>query len=789
MNLQNFAERVLILRRLLALTLFSTATLVIGNIVVLGLPQAREVLFSLDDHDGASWRLFGWLVFAHLYWATTAWFVARLLIGRRFPIEFVEVPHVNPSGPDKHDSFTEFCARWIPRVLGLLATLPFSITMIGVHPLFGSILTALGLAFLAFVWSRRYFDKLIKNKQLPGLVDEPIVKIGHATRRGVHYAYFDTLGSKGTCTLLILFLISFLTLGLLWAYPIGFGRCVGAPALLLIALGSWTLMGGMVLSYLPRTRNLPTLNWVPLVLFLVAAGVDNHPVARPANAGLGSKLSDWRADRPGMNEQFTKWMGRHTPGEPVYMVVIAGGASRAAYWGAVAMAQVEDAARLINGQKDKRRFASNIFMISGISGGSLGAAAFVTALAATPPEQATLTTTLETYLGKDFLSPTLGMMLYPDLVQRFIPAALPRTDRSYALERAWIDDWKVAGLATAADWWSDNLTAPYRAAPDRNLPSMVLNTVRLEDGRRILQSNLKFELPDAFDLLANGFETCDLTLAGAVHNSARFPYVSPAGQVRVTRSKKEAEQGESAQGCPPAEQGRKPWVWGHLGDGGYHEVSGAATLADVIETLRDKGLLLKTDQGLMACNFEKKCVSPVVIVVLDNAPVTEGPAWRRTADGKPREIDQQQLANSFPLSEITSPPLGLVYGWQSNSERAERRLQRLAGPAPEHYVELRFPLHPGVRRPSMNWVLDQESRWLLKSESVHARALINLSAMPPAEGTCPKVQNHSAFWQPDKRFWKLDFESWKCGVPHNPTEAALLANLQRLYKLVLVKQP
>jgi hypothetical protein len=106
------------------------------------------------------------------------------------------------------------------------------------------------------------------------------------------------------------------------------------------------------------------------------------------------------------------------------------------------------------------------------------------------------------------------------------------------------------------------------------VPALFLNSTHVETGKRYLTTSLVRAAPtpppgrssrtlhDARDLL--DILQSDIPLSTAVHNSARFSYVSPAG--RIQRS-------DSAE-------------FGHLVDGGYFENSGLATLREVLEVVR-----------------------------------------------------------------------------------------------------------------------------------------------------------------------------------------------------------
>ena len=669
-----------VLRFLLWMALFPLLTVLVGNGVLLGVAQAREALFALDDVAGTSTLRLALFFVAYLYWALAAWLCARLMYGRRFP-------HDPTDGwSAAQQELGNRLARWLPRGLGLVATVPLAVAMFRIDKRYGLALSVLAAGFLAFVvWRHR----------LPLLGDPG------RQPKGSHLRYFDHMAPAARTCVATMVGLSWLLFVLLWWKPVEVGRAVGSPALLLVALGGWTLFGSLALSYWPNAHRWPTLNWLPPLALLVFSSFDNHPVAgtrRDADQSA-TPSTDWRPQRPLLVDHYRRWISAQRAGEPVYFVAVAGGASRAAFWGGMVLGQLEDQAR-----GKSQRFADNIFMISGISGGSLGTAAFVSMLAAQPtgPD---LTPKLEAWLGQDFLAPVLGAMLFPDLAQRFLPVfdALHPTDRSLALEKAWSKGWRAAaGSPPQADWWDGPLVAPY-GDRTRRLPSMVLNTVRLEDGQRMLQSDLRFALPDAFDLLDDRFDTQHLTLAGAVHNSARFPYISPAGRVSL-----------------PADGIHKRAPWGSLGDGGYHEGSGAATLADVIELLmREKLIVSDGPRGLRACSAAspagEACPHPVVVLMLDNQPEAYGPNWRRGIDGRPLEPDPLRLQAGWPLPEFSAPPLGLLRAWTSHSVRAEWRLARLAGDDPRRYVELRLPACPRQRPPSMNWQLADDSRERMKT--------------------------------------------------------------------------
>src|SRR5262249_1889373 len=268
-----------------------------------------------------------------------------------------------------------------------------------------------------------------------------------------------------------------------------------------------------------------------------SAWVENHntPIGPPP------VIATARIDhRRSLAEQWARWKAAldtsACAGGPIYLVAASGGASRAAFWTAEILTKLEQEFR-DRSPGHTTCIARSIFAISGVSGGSLGAATVVSLLA---DEQVrgvkwpSLPDTAAAFLENDMLAPVAGYLLFPDLIQRLLPFPVYRADRSRGLERTWQADWddlertwKGAGQAAPTNWFAGSLDDLYKGDRADVLPSLFLNTTRVEDGRRVLQSNIAFMPDDTYDLLSNGFLTKDLTLAGSVHNSARFLYVSP----------------------------------------------------------------------------------------------------------------------------------------------------------------------------------------------------------------------------------------------------------------------
>jgi hypothetical protein len=320
--------------------------------------------------------------------------------------------------------------------------------------------------------------------------------------------------------------------------------------------------------------------------------------------------------------------------------------------------------------------------------------------------------TADRFTGRDHLSTLLGFLLFPDLLQRILPFPWRFWDRSRGLEEVWVNDWdellRACGLdaASVRNPWSDALTAlSARGDASRQLPVLALNSTALGAGQQVLQASFSLPRPDVFDVLDRRLATDSLTLAQAVHNSARFPYLSPAGVVRLKTRK----------------------VWDRLGDGAYVEASGALMLSQIIQVLSDENLIREDRapgdradrrscrENLADCYIRR---SQIRILVLDNTP-TDGSAYLCGRPGPGRDVASSLVQNVPrkgravwpPGAEVWSPPRGAFGTREGRGLSAAVDLRSWADGCTAHFAELRLPQPPDrVQPPSMNWMLSRASR-------------------------------------------------------------------------------
>jgi hypothetical protein len=716
--LQNRGE---FLTKVFFLAFFSFATVAFGNIVILWVDPATETVeaFTIDDY---SHLICFWS--ALFYWGLCAWYTARLMLERSFaPFDYI-LPCVSKR-------FAARVIKWTPRVLGLLAVVPIALLLLFDARMKNTSLwlrlvpLAVGALLLGFfVFRRKAFGEFVVP--LPAEPD-------------YGYQRFQMLTMNGRILVLLLFGLSVTVLVALLINGVTVARWIGSPAILLFALGSWALFGGFVLLYLPMSFGFPAWTPWPFVLAAVfSLWMENHnvpigtppkPSASPAGWMRPELEQHWQAWRTALDKTDCK-------SRPIYLVAMSGGATRAALWGSYVLSTLEDEERqLAAAHRREPCFARNIFAISGVSGGSLGAAAFVSLLAQEQLAQrhwSRLRQASHDFLRQDVLAPILGYMLFQDGAQRFLPYPFTSLDRSHGLENAWIRDWsdtvvtklpQARGSTTAAvNWFAQPMRDLYADGRNLTLPSLLLNTTRVANGRKVVQTNLNFTPEEAYDIYDKDLLTADLTVAGAVHNSARFTYLSPAGLVWQLNYKKE-----------------KAIPWGYVVDGGYFENSGAGTLAPMIRRIT---------------KYDSTNAKRLVLIIFSNDP-SDGesdyvcpdtakdlePRRKGERETWPRFLQERHPKPSRFGIEVSAPLIALYQTRTSRAHAASvvarNAIDRDTACGTRRVIELRIPMAPSKADDlPMSWFLnDRSQEELERLVSADADA-----ANTPARRLCENVE-------------------------------------------------
>lgn len=550
--------------------------------------QGQDLLrISAERGFFSLWNIF--FVAGAIALGLALWYSARLLLGREFS-----------SYPLDLDA-TRWGREWLPRLLG--GSVPFSVAVgfffVDTSQRLNTL--ALGVVFLLiavglvwfFIRRRQWFMKSSR-----AMLDSRVVR----------------LDSRSRLVAVCAVSLSFVLLASFMIWPVWMPQTLGAPAIVVLGFAGISLFGSMVLTYAFLAKGQPSGTALFLVLAIVFAYFnDNHWVRLTDDA-----IS---IERPSPAKRYTEWRDSHQAAplidgrEPVILVAASGGGIRAAYWTASTLAALER----IEG------FGDNLFAISGVSGGSLGAATY-TALKHQQLATAQTADTLQRVrevLGEDFLSPVVAGFLFPDLIQRFIPIPVSWADRQRFLEKSWED-----ALGSRPNPFSEAFTTLYGQEHQASLPSLLLNATVVDSGRRAVVSNIDVsKFTDTVDLLGDDYSTQRARLSAAAGMSARFTYVSPAGTL-------DGPEGKI-----------------RVVDGGYFENSGAATAMDLLTNLDVDGNKLFP-----------------ILVLIRNDPQAPSVCNRSGAESRPQAEDS---ATSDFLTEISSPIRALLNARTARGRLAE----------------------------------------------------------------------------------------------------------------------
>jgi len=360
------------------------------------------------------------------------------------------------------------------------------------------------------------------------------------------------------------------------------------------------------LSYWSDVYRIPCIMIVAFVALTVSLldANDNHTIYRAAPRGVEARGAN--TSPPALEAEFVRWYEarpgrlRYGPDRryPIYIVAAQGGGIYAA---------IHTASVLGSLQEQCPTFAKHLFAISSVSGGSLGAAVFAGLLPhqqgqdpAAPtaecrdtpvPYRGSLIDLAERVLYKDMLSPLVGALLFPDMLQFLLPYPIHSFDRALRFEKAFEQVFGEALEENNSEGASNFLAARYRDHwnPTAASPALVFNTTEVGSGRRRLVAPFVFSgsdvefLPiwDDAETERSGAKLSNLPVSAAAILSARFPWITPAGSFydQELDSKTDAPKRDG--------KGRPVLTKIRLVDGSYFENSGVATALDLMRSMED----------------------------------------------------------------------------------------------------------------------------------------------------------------------------------------------------------
>ncbi len=422
-----------------------------------------------------------------------------------------------------------------------------------------------------------------------------------------------------------------------------------------------------------------------------------------------------------LEDAFTQWKTAQAgcPGVdggavPLVLVAAPGGGIRAAYWTASAMQD-------LFGSDGTSCASRRVFAMSGVSGGSVGTAAWVATTASNHERGGIDQTPRATvaFISEDrSLASTLVGMLLRDSFQPLIGLGKSGLDRASLMENGWEES---AGVFTHEGGGSISFQELGEGLDW--VPAITLNGSSVRDGCRVLVSNVGM-LPGALPpdcQAAPGLKTPAGPVSGAIDPflglngtqdadpgncpagggsvtrfgmrattaallSARFPYVTPSGAIRRCFSGSELVSYDV--------------------DGGYYENSGLLTVVQIWEEL---ALLVDVHnaglEGGPAPGGSSSLTAPIEpwIILLDNH-------YRTSAISAPPRRPLELLVPLITKSETLS---------QTALEQVAARAMSDAddggtGTAPT-YFRLAPGAEPGVTAP-LGWVLSEQTREDLNCE-------------------------------------------------------------------------
>lgn len=661
-------------------------TLLVGFALLFLAGQGRELIDGLDE---APSRHLLWFAIALFYWSFQCWHWARVELYLAF-------------GTDR----TGWGARarpitLLPRLYGVavhgmaLAAIAWSAwaTRPGAAILLPVLAVLLSLALFLLLVDRRLalLDAIERKGRVPGALArlwttreiEPGTPLRAAVPRLAPLSLLVLAGS-----LLVFFYNAWM--GGLW--PVETGARYGSAAIAFGGLGSWVAIAS-ILALASRVFRFPVLAALVLARILLGLLVDEHRVRTdPGSAWAGPEADP----RPTLAAELDRWRSLHAnaPAGPVPVVLVAsaGGGLRAAWWTAIALAD------LVERYPGLER---HIVAVSGVSGGSLGAVVFAACLGREeerargerPLDRGRIRTCVRAVLANDFLAPTLVALLYTDALGPALTEPLGWGGRAAALENAWAAafDALPERVLRADGSWSNPLAGRFLelAGTERVgwQPILFLNATHEERGRRVITSRVRIDQPpflDAWDL--HRLSGRDLWTVSAVHNSARFSFVSPAGLLR---------------GPAPAEEKR-----GHLVDGGYFENFGAVTL-------------LEATREILGRLGDERRFLPIVIQITSDPALAGHDLVREGPCGTPAPLPFAPEDAHSPwtiANEALAPLAAILATREARGLLAVRELARTlrcrerSSDAPEPaFVHLAM-CGTEERRPALGWVLDSGSR-------------------------------------------------------------------------------
>lgn len=426
---------------------------------------------------------------------------------------------------------------------------------------------------------------------------------------------------------------------------------LGAPAIIVCGFLFITALAFLPTALLSLISPvLVRLAWLIMIAVVFLSPLNHEPIRTippdpkiPSRRPPSQHFIEWLRNRPKILNSATPY--------PVFFVAAQGGGVRAAYWTSTLLAGFEE---------QFPGFTDHVYVISGVSGGSVGGTLFTSLYREIRAHGSMQCAPLEvggrqglrpcaSYIFQwDLLGPPLSAFLLNDL-----PFGWYGVRRASYLEQGLETAW-FASMNTRQ--FEENFQSLWHDRPYQ-VPSLILNTTSADDGHRIVVSNLlaKGEIttePDVEELLGR-----PLRLSTATFLSARFPIISP---VAVGTS---AQYGDF-----------------RLVDGGYFNNSGMASISQLLRSvlpavaksefagrvqpyvlvISSSPVILKPSKGRFSGSLVGALLEPVS--VLENTGEAHETTYLKEVEDL---VGEKQVASDLRPPQGTTP---VALGWMLSAE-------------------------------------------------------------------------------------------------------------------------
>ena len=512
-----FVDIYFVLRHLL----FPLSMVLIGFTAFCMVSPGKDMMKVLGDENSAVFHIFMALFIS--WWSMVVWY------GSRIVLHYSHIEYINIK-------FNEGVQKWLPRIFGLLVFFVFVLGILlakGDHAVLVSICYILigFILFMLYALRRILFDKYFEIEDVKSGAMEFNFKEFIRNWKFIDYS-------------VLLFILLFVVILI---SPVKFPRLLSPIGIIITAFAGWSALG-LVLKVIDKVIYFPLLITL-LICTLFFSRINFNNVVPVNQEKNNTQISDY----------FEKWYeGKNWEDTTAIFIITAeGGASRSAYWTARILSEI---------QNHNVEFYNHIFALTSVSGGSLGASTFFMLMESLKGRAARfnkkeLPNVTKKLLSSDFLAPVTAGMLFPNLFQQFLPFRIKAFNRARYLQNGWLTEWKLYSSKnfenSFADYWDNK---------NYSSPLLVLNTTRVESGKRAVISYASFDkqLCDLEDVLHIDSVDANFTLQNAVSASAGFPYISPSTRIKKTNGH----------------------YWGNLVDGGYFENSSVYTAIDIYNNIQ-----------------------------------------------------------------------------------------------------------------------------------------------------------------------------------------------------------